>query len=72
MEMARGWRKKTNPNQPTRALPGSHEKLEILAQRAQHGESLFHAQDLAWNEVALVAWLREPSAFRAALLRHLK
>jgi hypothetical protein len=69
MTMERTWRGKTNPKQPTRALPGSGEKLEILARRAKRGEALFHTQDLSWKEAALVAWLREPSELRTALLR---
>ena len=33
------------PAEPTQALPGSDEKIEVLAQRAARGEALFHPQD---------------------------
>jgi hypothetical protein len=31
--------------QPTKALPGSEEKVAILAERARLGQSLWHPQD---------------------------
>lgn len=31
--------------EPTMALPGTPEKIEVLAQRIARGERLFHAQD---------------------------
>ena len=68
MQMAKIQRDKTNPNNPTRAIPGSREKLEVLSLRAQEGETLFHTDDAAWREAALVAWLKEASPFRAAML----
>lgn len=63
--------KKTHPDNPTRALPGSREKVQLLAARAQGGLPLFHPDDASWKETALVAWLKEPSGFRAAMLRRL-
>ena len=30
---------------PTRALPGSHEKLNVLAERIQQGLPLWHSDD---------------------------
>jgi hypothetical protein len=69
--MALQKRDKTNPHPPVHARPGSREKLSILAERAQRGETLFQDHDFAWPESALVAWLRQPSEFRAALLRTL-
>lgn len=71
MELATLRRDKTNPKPSTRALPGSREKVDILASRAQRGESLFQTDDAAWRESALVAWLKAPSEFRAAMLRRL-
>ena len=35
----------TAPEQPTEALPGSYEKLCVLASRYRHGQTLFHAGD---------------------------
>jgi hypothetical protein len=69
--MALQEREKTNPQGPVHALPGSREKLSLLAKRAQRGETLFQDHDFSWQESALVAWLRQPSEFRAALLRTL-
>jgi hypothetical protein len=63
--------RKSDPRQPTQALPGSREKRAVLAQRAQRGEALFDADDTAWKETALVAWLKEPGGLRMALLRRL-
>jgi hypothetical protein len=33
------------PAEPTRALPGSPEKIQVLTERASRGEHLFHPQD---------------------------
>jgi hypothetical protein len=33
------------PPEPTRALPGSPEKVNVLAQRARHRQALWHPQD---------------------------
>lgn len=42
------------PDQPTRAQPGSPEKIEILEARAAADVALFHPDDLRleWNPVA--------------------
>ena len=33
------------PQQPTTALPGTPDKVAVMAERAARGESLFHPQD---------------------------
>jgi hypothetical protein len=33
------------PQQPTAALPGTPDKVAVMAERAARGESLFHPQD---------------------------
>lgn len=38
-------RQQRRPCLPTRARPGSAEKLEVLCQRAATGQELFHPQD---------------------------
>lgn len=36
--------------EPTTALPGTAEKIEVLRKRAAAGQSLFHAEDrLNWD-----------------------
>lgn len=45
-------RKVCLPHFPTRALPGSPEKIAILEQRAQLGQELFHPQDAAFDDTA--------------------
>jgi len=41
------------PSAPTRALPGSPEKVAVLEQRAMIGVSLWHPLDAEVREVAL-------------------
>jgi hypothetical protein len=36
------------PTTPTAALPGSPEKIEVLTQRAQSREAMFHPEDATW------------------------
>lgn len=31
--------------EPTHALPGTRKKIEVMAERRQRGEALFHAED---------------------------
>lgn len=33
------------PDQPTKALPGTPEKIAVLVERARRGQSLFHPDD---------------------------
>jgi len=33
------------PAEPTHALPGTRKKIEVMAERRQRGEALFHAED---------------------------
>jgi len=35
-------------NEPTRALPGTPEKMEVLTKRAARREALFHPDDAHW------------------------
>jgi len=39
------------PAHPTAALPGTPEKMAVMAQRALQGASLFHPDDAAWGEL---------------------
>lgn len=36
--------------EPTRALPGTEEKAEVLADRARAGEQLWHPDDATWDD----------------------
>lgn len=36
------------PPEPTRALPGTPEKVRILEHRARNQQSLWHPRDAAW------------------------
>ena len=42
------YRRGAVPPEPTRALPGSPEKVRILEQRASLGQSLWHPEDVRW------------------------
>jgi len=36
---------------PTTALPGTEEKVEVMAQRAERGERLFSPEDRTWENL---------------------
>ncbi len=38
------------PEQPTTALPGTPDKVAVMAERAARGESLFHPQDATLDD----------------------
>lgn len=38
------------PSTPTPALPGTPDKIAVLAERAVRGEQLFHPHDNQWSE----------------------
>ncbi|TMQ32527.1 MAG: hypothetical protein E6K70_18025 [Planctomycetota bacterium] len=40
------------PTAPTRALPGTAEKIAVLAQRASLRQELWHPRDAPWCEAA--------------------
>jgi len=55
----------------TRALPGTREKVMVLAERASRREALWHALDARWDEQVMTAPKRyelrhqEATAYRA-------
>ena len=48
--------------QPTGALPGTRDKIEILAERARLGQSLFHPADAHFENGALVSSVPGPTS----------
>src|SRR4051794_7244526 len=38
------------PEAPTRALPGTHDKVAILEERARAGQGLWHPSDWKWAD----------------------
>ncbi len=50
-----GLRKGRLPCVPTSAMPGSSEKIRILADRAARGQELFHANDLCQASAVVFA-----------------
>jgi len=39
------------PESPTKAMPGTLEKLQVMAARAERGECIFHPDDPTWHPV---------------------
>lgn len=41
----RGFRDRSQASEPTKALPGTRPKVEVLKSRVENGESLWHPDD---------------------------